>query len=266
MKRDPPIALTIAGSDSSAGAGIQADLKTFSRFGVYGLTAVTCVVAEVPGKVSGIFPLAPEQVREQLALSFRHFPVAAVKTGMLCSARIVDAVCGFLEKIPAKQRPQIVVDPVMVASSGDCLLEPSAIKQYTERLFPLAAVITPNLDEAAVLLNRPVRNDAEMRKAALELEQCFRKPILLKGGHLKRKVAVDLLSQQGRMLRLSARFIPGISTHGTGCAYSAAIAANLASGKDLIASCRSAKRFVTRAIGQSLRWKGPAGTVSALRH
>ncbi len=267
MKREAfPIALTIAGSDSSAGAGIQADLKTFSHFRVYALTAVTCVVAEVPGKVSGIFLLAPEQIREQVALSFQHFPVAAVKTGMLCSGQIIDAVCECLERIPVERRPPIVVDPVMVASSGDRLLEASAIEQYTGRLFPLAAVITPNLDEAGVLLNRWVRNESEMRKAVLELERRFGKPILLKGGHLNQRIAVDLLAQQGRILRLSARFVAGISTHGTGCAYSAAIAANLACGKDLAAACRSAKRFVTRAIRGSLRWNGPAGIVTALRH
>jgi hydroxymethylpyrimidine/phosphomethylpyrimidine kinase len=261
-----PIALTIAGSDNSAGAGIQADLKTFTRFGVYGLTVVTCVVAEVPGKVVGITAIPPERVGEQLELSFRYFPIAALKTGMLFSAEIIDTVCDSLVAIPAAARPPLVVDPVMVASSGDQLLEETAIAKYVDRLFPLASLITPNLDEAGVLLGRKITNLTEMRDATAELVQRFDRPFLVKGGHLSDRLASDILNTGDKTIKLSAHFIPDVSTHGTGCSYSAAIAANLACGKDLVSACRSAKRFVTRAIAHSLQWASTAGTTTALKH
>ena len=146
--KNPPVALTIAGSDNSAGAGIQADLKTFSARGIYGLTAVTCVVAEVPGRVAAIQPVAPEIVAEQIRLSFEAYPVAAVKTGLLHSREIIAAVCDELEK----QAATVVVDPVMIATSGDPLLKTGAIALLEKRLFKLATLVTPNLDEATVLL------------------------------------------------------------------------------------------------------------------
>src|SRR5688500_12587400 len=159
-----PVALTIAGSDNSAGAGAQADLKTMSALGVYGVTAITCVVAEVPGKVSRIQPIDAEIVAEQIRLSWEAFPIAAVKTGMLFSRAITGSVChalaGPLEA--TTPRPWLVVDPVMVASSGDALLSGDAIAAYGERLFPLADLMTPNLDEAATLLGRSIATRAQM--------------------------------------------------------------------------------------------------------
>ena len=148
----PPVALTVAGSDNSAGAGIQADLKTFTAHGVYGLTAVTCVVAEVPGHVAAVQAMSPEIVQQQIELSLDAFPVAAMKTGMLWSRAIIDVLTQL-----GRPLPPLVVDPVMVASSGDRLLEPDAVAAYRERLFPLAALVTPNLDEARVLLGRAYR-------------------------------------------------------------------------------------------------------------
>src|SRR5438309_9652902 len=142
------VALTIAGSDSSAGAGAQADLKTFSALGVYGVTAITCIVAETPGKVSRIQPADPEIVREQIELLLKNFPIAAIKTGLLCNAEIVAQVVRSLGKV---KRRRLVVDPVMIATSGRVLLEPEAIRIYQRDLFPLATLITPNLDEAAGL-------------------------------------------------------------------------------------------------------------------
>src|ERR1051325_4072531 len=161
-----PVIMTIAGSDNSAGAGAQADLKTMSALGVYGVTAITCVVAEVPGKVSAIQPVDPAIVAEQIRLLFAAYPIAALKTGMLYSREIIETVCAVLEeqfKIP------LVVDPVMVATSGDLLLQPDAIALYSERLFPLASLITPNLDEVRPLLGRPVTSLEEMRRAGEEL-------------------------------------------------------------------------------------------------
>src|SRR5437762_13346183 len=152
QKSNVPVALTIAGSDSSAGAGAQADLKTFTALGVYGLTAITCIVAETPGKVSRIQSADQEIVREQIEDLLKSFPVAGIKTGLLCKAEIVAQVVRSLRKV--KERP-LVVDPVMVATTGDVLLAPEAIRIYERKLFPLATLITPNLDEAARLLGAP---------------------------------------------------------------------------------------------------------------
>src|SRR5215210_2949616 len=182
---DPPVALTIAGSDNSAGAGAQADLKTFTALGVYGLTAITCVVAEVPGKVSAIQPVASEIVAEQIQLSLGAFPVAAVKTGMLYSREIIATVCDVLEKLPLAARPPLVVDPVMVATSGDLLLQRDAVELYQTRLFPKAALVTPNLDEARELVGRSIDNREEMERAGKELAERFGCAWLLKGGHLR---------------------------------------------------------------------------------
>ncbi len=254
----PPVALTIAGSDSSAGAGAQADLKTFSALGVYGLTAITCVVAEVPGKVGAIQPIDSEIVAEQIALSFSAFPVAAVKTGMLHSRAIAEVVCDAMEKNP---RP-LVVDPVMIATSGASLLQTDGSEIFTERLFKLAAVVTPNLDEAGALLGQPVTTLEEMRDAGRALVEKFGSSWLLKGGHLSGACATDLLFSDGKIAEFSAPFVPGISTHGTGCTTAAAIAAGLARGLDLRDAVASAKDFVTRAIAQNLRW----GDTHALNH
>ena len=263
-----PVILTIAGSDNSAGAGAQADLKTISALGGYGVTAITCVVAEVPGKVSAIQPIEPRIVAEQIRLLFEAFPIAAVKTGMLYSHEIIEAVAVALQS--ATRNPQsaipFVVDPVMVATSGDPLLQQDAIALYCERLFPMAKVITPNLDEAAVLLSRPLANLEDMRIAGRELAARFGVAILLKGGHLREAIATDLLFVDDEIHEFRAPFIPGVSTHGTGCTYSAAIAAELARGLPLIEAVASAKRYVTRAISNHLRWEKDGRTTDALHH
>lgn len=256
----PPVVLTIAGSDNSAGAGAQADLKTFTALGTYGLTALTCVVAEVPGRVAAIQSLEPAIVREQIRLSLDAFPVAAVKTGMLHSREIIEVVCDIFEQEEI-QRP-LVVDPVMVATSGDRLLQPDAIALYEARLFPLATLVTPNLDEAAALLGRPVPTVEAMRAAGRELVSRHGVPFLLKGGHLRGEVALDLLFAGGEEIEFAAEYIPGVSTHGTGCTYAAAIAARLAHGDPLRAAVEAAKRYVTAAIRHCHRWPG----VEALNH
>ncbi|HWB58942.1 MAG TPA: hydroxymethylpyrimidine/phosphomethylpyrimidine kinase, partial [Chthoniobacteraceae bacterium] len=195
MAESPPVALTIAGSDNSAGAGAQADLKTFGALGVYGLTAVTCVVAEVPGKVSAIQPVGPAIVRDQIRLSLEAFPVAAMKTGLLHSRDVIETVCEIIEA--RSPRVPLVVDPVMVATSGDPLLKSDAVALYTSRLFKLAALVTPNLDEVRALLGRPVAAVDEMETAARELAEKFGAPFLLKGGHLRGSEAADMFVAPG---------------------------------------------------------------------
>jgi len=263
-----PLALTIAGSDCSAGAGIQADLKTFTALGVYGLTAVTCIVAEVPRKVSRIEPVTARMVREQIEVLLKNFRVGAIKTGLLCSAEIVCAVAQTIqhgEKKTARSIP-FVVDPVMIATSGDNLLEPEAVEAYKNKLFPLAALITPNLDEAALLLETTIIDRKQMENAAKALAKKYRASILLKGGHLRGDNAIDLLFHQGELTEFSAPFVRGVETHGTGCTYSAAIAAGLASGFSLEQAIRRAKEFVTHSIARHFRWKRGSTGIDALNH
>ncbi len=237
------VALTIAGSDCSAGAGIQADLKTFSALGVYGLTAVTCIVAEIPGKVSRIEPANARIVREQIEVLAISFPIAAIKTGLLCSGKIISAVAKAIRDIDK-----------MFAT-------------YEKELFPLANLITPNLDEAGRLLGTRIKDRQSMHRAGKELEKKFGTAILLKGGHLVSDYAVDLLFSNGKVVEFSAPFVRGVATHGTGCTYSAAITAALAKGMSLEGAITQAKKFVTDSIARHFRWASHFGvTVQALRH
>ena len=254
-----PVVLTIAGSDSSCGAGAQADLKTFSSLGCHGLTAITCIVAETPGRVRSIQSVKPEIVRDQLEVLLAAYPVAAIKTGMLFSTPIIRAVAGVLSSI--KKLPPLVIDPVMVASSGDPLLKADALAAYEKHLFPLATLVTPNLDELGILTGFYPASLNEMRMAGKRLAAASGSAILLKGGHLKGRTATDiLLSSDWEEQEYSAPFIKGVETHGTGCTYSAAIAAGLAKGLSLPKAVAGAKKFITRAIRDSLRW----GKVQAL--
>ncbi|MEY2501220.1 MAG: hydroxymethylpyrimidine/phosphomethylpyrimidine kinase [Verrucomicrobiota bacterium] len=259
MSAGIPVALTIAGSDSSAGAGIQADLKTFSALGVYGLTAVTCVVAETPGSVSKIEGVNAALVRDQIEVLLRSFPVAAIKTGLLFSAEIVVEVARTLRAHPS--RP-LVIDPVMVATSGDALLQADAIAIYERELFPLAALITPNLAEATRLSGKPIQDLPGMRAAGGLLTKKYGVPVLLKGGHLSGDSAIDLLFSEDNVTEFSAPFYRGVATHGTGCTYSAAIAAGLATGSTLPAAIGRAKKFVSATIAQHHAWND----IHALNH
>lgn len=259
------VALSIAGSDCSAGAGLQADLKTFSALGVYGLTAVTCVVAEVPGKVSRIQAVEPENLRAQIELTLANFPVAAVKSGLLFSPENVAIVAEIFEARVAPKIP-LVIDPVMVATSGDALLQSAAVETYRSRLFPLATLVTPNMSEAAALTNLPVRNVAEMRAAGEKLRREFGVPFLVKGGHLEGGRAIDLLFDEGEVTEFYAPYVVGVSTHGTGCTYSAAIAAGLAQGLPLREAIARAKEFVSRAIREHFSWASSLGEIHALNH
>jgi hydroxymethylpyrimidine/phosphomethylpyrimidine kinase len=260
-----PVALTIAGSDSSAGAGVQADLKTFSALGVYGLTAVSCVVAEIPGKVSRIEPVSAALVREQINVLAESFPIAAIKTGLLYSREIIKAVARAIVDFKRDRIP-LIVDPVMIATSGDRLLEPPAVEAYETELFPLAALITPNLDEAAWLLETKIKDRQSMGKAVRSLAKKYRVSVLLKGGHLTGSAAVDLLFAGNKLTEFSAPFVRGVATHGTGCAYSAAITASLASGLSLEDAICRAKKFVTQSIRGRFRWASRGKTLDALNH
>lgn len=267
MPANVPIALTIAGSDSSAGAGIQADLKTFGALGVYGLTAITCVVAETPGRVSKIEGVSAEMVRAQMEVLLKSFPVAAIKTGLLFSGDIVSVVAETLRTHAASAPTPLVIDPVMVATSGDLLLRDDAVEAYEHELFPLAALVTPNLHEAARLLGEPISDLAAMRSAGARLTEKYRVPFLLKGGHLSGQDAIDLLFLAGQVVEFSEPFTRGVNTHGTGCTYSAAITAGLASGLSLEEAVRRAKKFVTATISQHLSWETASGaSLHALNH
>jgi hydroxymethylpyrimidine/phosphomethylpyrimidine kinase len=254
-----PVVLTIAGSDSSCGAGAQADLKTFGALGCHGLTAITCIVAEIPSKVRSIQAVKPEIVRDQLEVMLAAYPVAAIKTGMLFSTPIIRIVADVLATM--KKRPPLVIDPVMVASSGDPLLKAGAIAAYEKLLFPLATLITPNLDELGILTGLQPASLPEMLAAGKRLTAATGSSVLLKGGHLRGSTATDLLlSPDWEEHAYSAPFVRGVETHGTGCTYSAAIAAGLAKGLTLPKAVGEAKKFVTRAIKGSRKW----GKVAAL--
>ena len=256
----PPVALTVAGSDSGGGAGIQADLKTFAALGVHGTCAITCVTAQNPTGVRGIQPCRPELVRQQIEAVFESFRPAAVKTGMLYSAQLIKAVA---EALHPHQPVCLVLDPVMVASSGARLLQPSAIRALRRDLIPLATLVTPNLDEAATLLNRSLTSPEALRAAAREIHECFGCAALVKGGHLRGlSVALDFFYDGRNELMLEAPRIAGVATHGTGCTYAAAIAGYLALGRRLASAVEQAKHFVTHAITHSTR----VGSHAVLSH
>jgi hydroxymethylpyrimidine/phosphomethylpyrimidine kinase len=246
-----PIALTIAGSDSGGGAGIQADLKTFTALGCHGTTAITCITAQNPKGVSGIQPIRANMVQKQIEAVFAELPPQAVKTGMLFSAEIIQVVAGFFA---GKKRPPLIVDPVMVATSGARLLKPAALRALQTRLLPLATLVTPNLDEAELLVGRKLRSLEDLMDAAEEIHARFGCAALVKGGHLNMGPdAVDVLFDGKYYTVLKARRVRGVSTHGTGCTCSAAIAAHLAQGETLPRAVALAKKFITRAIARSYR-------------
>ncbi len=240
-----PVALSIAGSDSGGGAGIQADLRTFTALGAFGTSVITCVTAQNLAGVRSVFALPAAEVGKQIEAVLDGFPVAGVKTGMLFSREIIDVVAvvagrpGF---------PPLVVDPVMVATSGARLLEEDAVDAYRERLTPRAAVVTPNLDEARVLLGRAVGAADAMPDAARELADRLGCPVLLKGGHLDGDLVVDVLWDGRKSHWWEGERIAGVTTHGTGCTLSAAVAARLAHGDSLADACGAAREHVRRAM------------------
>lgn len=241
-----PIALTIAGSDSGGGAGIQADLKTFSALGVYGCSVVTALTAQNTRGVTGIFGVHPGFVRAQMDAVFDDLRVDAVKIGMLGGTAIIEAVAEGLER----WRPRwVVLDPVMVAKGGDRLLEPDAVTALRDRLVPLATIITPNLPEAGDLTGFGlVRGRDEMTEVALRLQGLGARAVLVKGGHLQSGESPDLLLTEDGVSWFDAPRIGTRNTHGTGCTLSSAVAAGLAKGLALTEAVREAKAYVAGAI------------------
>jgi hydroxymethylpyrimidine/phosphomethylpyrimidine kinase len=241
-----PAAVTIAGSDSSGGAGIQADLKTFSALGVYGASVITALTAQNTKGVAAIHDVPAAFIAAQIDAVFSDLKIAAVKIGMLSNVPAIEAVAAGLERHRARN---IVLDPVMIASSGDRLLRPDAIDALRNRLIPMALVITPNLPEAAALIERPVAEDEmAMRGQAERLLLAGAQAVLIKGGHGKGPDSVDLLVDSHTVTRLRAPRFPTRNTHGTGCTLSSAIAAGLAKGLALVEAVRGAKDYVTHAI------------------
>ncbi len=244
-------ALTIAGSDSGGGAGIQADLKTFAALHVFGTSVVTAITAQNLEKVTSIQTLPTKMVDRQLRAVLEGFPVRAAKTGMLFSAAIIRTLVHVLKDYPPLL---LVVDPVFAASSGSPLIEQGAIRALQNWLFPLAALITPNIPEAELLLGRRLVSAVDQKKGAEELFRRFGVPVLLKGGHLRQSARDVLVDRQG-LKAFSARQVRGVNSHGSGCTFSAAIAAGLARGFSLRPAVGLAKEFISQGLAHPLQLK-----------
>jgi hydroxymethylpyrimidine/phosphomethylpyrimidine kinase len=242
--KSTPKALTIAGSDSGAGAGIQADLKTFAALGVYGTSVITAITAQNTVKVSKVFELSPELVAAQIDAVMEDIRAQALKTGMLANATIIDVVAAKIEQYGLKR---LVVDPVMVAKSGDLLLRSDAVEALRSRLIPLAQVVTPNLPEAEQLTGMKLTREKEFEEAARHIIAMGAKSVVIKGGH-RRGPAIDLFFDGNKIHPLRAARTRTRHTHGTGCTFSAAIAAYLAKGETVASAVSQAKRYITGAI------------------
>ena len=254
-----PKALTIAGSDSGGGAGIQADLKTFSAFRVFGMSVITAVTAQNSLGVQGVFNLPPEFVSRQIDSVLSDLGADAIKIGMLSTAPIIAAVA---ERLRAHAREKLVLDPVMIAKAGDALLPPEARTVLIKELLPLALIVTPNLHEAGALAGMSVATESDMEEAARRILALGPRDVLVKGGHL-RDSATDVLWNGRDFARFAAPRLASNNTHGTGCTLSSAIAAGLARGHALKDAVREAKAYVTSAIREGFE---TGGGVGALRH
>ena len=241
------VVLTIAGSDSGGGAGIQADLKTFSALGVYGASAITAITAQNLSGVTAIQGIDPDVVKKQLIAVLSEFPVKAAKTGMLYSKEIIEAI---VEVLLQYQPLPLVIDPVFAATSGSKLIQDSAIETLKRKLFPLASLITPNMPEAEFLTGNNVRTLNDLRRASEEIYERYRVPVLAKGGHLG-NIAHDILFDEHGMEMYPSDFIRGVNNHGSGCAFSAAIAAELAKGATLREAIAASKEFIFKALKYS---------------
>jgi hydroxymethylpyrimidine/phosphomethylpyrimidine kinase len=238
--------LTIAGSDSGAGAGVQADLKTFAALGVYGTSAITAITAQNTLGVTQVLALSPGLVQAQIDAVLEDIGAHAAKTGMLANAAIIRAVAQAVRRHRLKN---LVVDPVMVATSGDLLIKKSAVAILRRELLPLAVLVTPNVPEAEELTGMQIRGRADSEAAARAIVAMGARAVVIKGGHLKGP-AVDLLFDGSKLIELTAARIRTKNTHGTGCTFSAAVAAYLAQGADLQEAARAAKKYITAAIGR----------------
>ncbi|WP_302325515.1 bifunctional hydroxymethylpyrimidine kinase/phosphomethylpyrimidine kinase [Enterocloster lavalensis] len=256
-------ALTIAGSDSSGGAGIQADIKTMTAHGVYAMSAVTALTAQNTTGVTGIMEVTPEFLREQIDDIFTDIYPDAVKIGMVSSSRLIEVIA---ERLAHYGAANIVVDPVMVATSGARLIGEEAVDTLKERLLPMATVLTPNIPEAEVLSGMDVRTAEDMERAAALIGNTYGCAVLVKGGH-QLNDANDLLYRGGRLKWFRGKRIHNPNTHGTGCTLSSAIASNLAKGRDLDASVEMAKRYLSLALSDMLdlgRGSGPMNHAFAI--
>ena len=240
-----PVALTIAGSDSGAGAGIQADLKTFAAYGVYGVCAITAVTAQNTQGVLAVEAVSAEVVRAQSQAVMADFAVRAAKTGMLATANLVRVVAAAVRDL---QVPNLVVDPVMIAKSGDSLLAADAVESIRTALLPLAAVVTPNIPEAEALTGMAIRSDADVEEAARRIAALGPAAVVVKGGHAGGPDIVDVLFDGVTVRRFQQPRIPGSATHGTGCTFAAAVAAHLAHGRSLADAVPVAQRYIAGAI------------------
>lgn len=245
LPRMLPVALTIAGSDSGGGAGIQADLKTFQAFRVFGTSAITAITAQNTRGVTAVHAIPTEIVREQIRVVASDFDVAACKTGMLATRELVQLVAAAIHE---ESLPNYVLDPVMVATSGDRLLDRDAEAAVVKHLLPLSTLVTPNLDEASILSGKSVTDEDSMHKAAESLVQLGARAALIKGGHLQGDTIVDVLYDGTEFSVFRKQKIATSSTHGTGCTLSAGITAGLAQGWDLRVSVERALEFVAAAI------------------
>lgn len=264
-----PRALTIAGSDSGGGAGIQADLKTFAAFGVYGTSAITTLTAQNTLGVSGVHVVPAEFVTAQIEAVVSDIGCDAVKTGMLATSAIVEAVVAAVE---ALDLPNLVVDPVMIAKSGDRLLDADAVHAVRASLLKVARVVTPNIPEAEALAGMSIQSRGDMREAARRIAALGPGAVLVKGGHLPGDEVVDLVYVDGVFHELAGPRVEGRHTHGTGCTLAAAVAAGLARGEDLVASAEAAKAFVAGAMRHGVNvghghqpldhfWRFPASAI-----
>jgi hydroxymethylpyrimidine/phosphomethylpyrimidine kinase len=250
-------ALTIAGSDSSGGAGIQADLKTFQAHGVFGMSAITAVTVQNTREVYAIQEMSPEIVSGQITCLFDDITIHAVKIGMVASTALIEAIADTLARL---DRPPVVLDPVMISKSGFPLLQEAAQAALVRHLFPLAEVVTPNIHEAQRLIGRPIETIAAMKDAARAILELGARQVVVKGGHLGDAQATDILYDGEDFQELIAARIATRNTHGTGCTFSSAIAANLALGKPFFEAVAQAKAYISGAIGHSLdigRGHGP---------
>ncbi len=249
-----PVAMTVAGSDSGANAGAQVDLLTFAANGVYGTSALTCLTAQNPKGITNIHPVPVDFIVDQAAHIVEFFQVKAAKTGMLFSRETIERVAAFFAERPAIK---LVVDPVLVASSGKRLLQADAIETLMDELLPLATVITPNLDEAEILLGRKLATQQDMEQGALELARRYGVTALVKGGHLPGNELFDIVCQpDGAPIAYQQTRIQDIDTHGSGCTLSAATAAGLAKGLEPLEALQSARAYLRRGMEQGVRLSG----------
>jgi hydroxymethylpyrimidine/phosphomethylpyrimidine kinase len=247
-----PAALTIAGSDSSGGAGIQADLKTFAALGVYGASVITALTAQNTQGVTGIHQVPADFVTAQIDAVFADLKVGAVKIGMVADLAVIDAIAAGLSRWTPRH---IVLDPVMVATSGDRLLAEEAVEALRAKLVPRASILTPNLPEAAALLNQPIASsEAAIESQGRRLLALGCPAVLIKGGHAQGSESIDYLVRESGAIALAAPRVVTRNTHGTGCSLSSAIAAGLAKGEDLESAVRSAKAFISAAIAAADRF------------